>query len=232
MTAEKCKNMQEQNGFLAKSMSHNVFSLFIGDDLLRPAMHKPFQINGKVYATDGYTLVRTYKTNIDFLLDNKNDPPNCEDVIPEINLNEVLIIEKEMFEPLKTEDEYEFSGKNVKCETCEGRAQVEWEFEHYTRDFDCPVCKGSGLSEQKQGRKTGGKAFGNYVVKVKDGYFDVTRFYKLVKVRDILGGDIRLVAYKSNTSPFLFQVGDCEILLMPLIFNSLEDYDGVLIIIP
>lgn len=206
----------------------DVFSLFLGDDKFRPAMHKPFEINDKVYATDAYTLIRTDKANIDFVLDNDHAPPNCEGVMPESNLNEVLTIEKEMFEPFKTADEYEFAGEDIECETCEGSGEVEWEFEHHTRNFDCPVCEGSGWSEKKRGRKTGGKTFGKSVVKVRDAYFYVSRFYKLVKVRDILGGDICLVAYKNKTSGVLFKVGNCEILLMPVLVESSNDYDAVL----
>ena len=73
------------NGNFAKPVLGDVFSLFLGEDKFRPAMHKPFEINGKVYATDAYTLVRTDKANIDFVLDNEHTPPNCEAVIPEVN---------------------------------------------------------------------------------------------------------------------------------------------------
>ena len=111
---------EEQNGFFAKPMLGDVFSLFLGEDKFRPAMHKPFEINGKVYATDAYTLVRTDKANVDFVLENEHTPPNCEGVIPEVNTSLVLNVTKEMLEPLKTADEYEFAGKDIECETCEG----------------------------------------------------------------------------------------------------------------
>lgn len=213
---------------VGNNMLGDVFSLFVGHDALRPAMHKPFEINGKVYATDAYSLVRTDKENIGFILDNEHKPINCEGSISEINMSLVLDITKKMFEPLKTADEYEFLGKDIECETCECSGQVEWEFEHYTRDFDCPVCEGSGLSEKKRSRKTGGKTFGNFVVKIKDSYFDVSRFYRLVKVRDILGGEIELISYINKRKAAMFKIGVCEILLMPVMFDTINDYDGVL----
>ena len=133
-----------------------------------------------------------------------------------------------MLEPLKTADEYEFAGKDIECETCEGSGQVEWEFEHYTRDFDCPVCDGSGWSEKKRGRKTGGKTFGKCVVNIKGAYFHVDKFYKLIQVREILGGEIELISYSKPTSGVLFKVGVCEILLMPAMYGDASDWDGVL----
>lgn len=222
---------EEQNGNFAKPVLSDVFSLFLGEDKFRPAMHKPFEINGKVYATDAYTLVRTDKANVDFVLDNEHTPPECERVIPEVNTSLVLNVTKEMFEPLKTADEYEFSGKDIECETCEGWGQVEWEFGHYTRDFDCPVCDGSGWSEKKRGRKTGGKTFGKCLVNIKGAYFHVDVFYKLIKVRDILGGEIELISYSKPTRAVLFKVGVCEILLMPVMYNDASNWEGVLNIV-
>lgn len=219
---------EEQNGFFAKPVLGDVFSLFLGEDKFRPAMHKPFEINGKVYATDAYTLIRTDKANVDFVLDNEHTPPNCEGVIPKVNTSLILSVTKEMLEPLKTADEYEFVGKDIKCETCEGSGQVEWEFEHYTRDFYCPVCEGSGWSEKKRGRKTGGKTFGKCVVNIKGAYFHADKFYKLIKVRDILGGEIELINYSKPTSGVLFKVGVCEIFLMPVMYGDASDWGGVL----
>ena len=205
-----------------------VFSLFVGQDRFRPEMHKPFEINGKVYATDAHTLIRTDKANIDFEIDNEHTPPNCEAVIPEVNTSLILNITKEMFEPLKTEDEYEFEGEEVDCETCEGSGEVEWEFKTHASNFECPVCEGSGYSEQKRGEKTGRKIFGNCAVKLKGAYFNINIFYTLIKVRDILGGEIELISYSKPTSGFFFKIGVCEILLMPVFSADDSDWDGVL----
>lgn len=36
------------------------------------------------------------------------------------------------------------------CGSCGGDGVVDWEFEHYTREFDCPVCDGYGQTETKK----------------------------------------------------------------------------------
>jgi len=219
---------EEQNSPFAKPRLGEVFSLFVGEDELRPAMLKPFEINGKVYATDAYTLVRTDKANVEFVLDNEHTPPNCERIIPEVNTSLILNITKEMFEPLKTADEYEFKGKDNECKTCEGSGKVEWAFEHYTRNFDCPVCAGDGWEEEKKRIKTGKKTFGNCVVKINDAWFHIDKFYKLIKVRDVLGGEIELISYSKSSRGVLFKIGVCEILLMPAIYRDASDWDAVL----
>ena len=217
---------QEKN---EKLVLADVFSLFVGVDKVRPELLKPFEINGKVYATDGYALVRTDKANIDFVIDNKNKTPNCEKVIPEINTSLILSITKEMLEPLKTDDEIEITGKNIDCKTCEGSGTVEWTYESHTREFDCPVCEGSGYSEEERSRKTGGKTFGHFAVNVKGVYFNIDKFYKLVKAREFIGGEIELISYSTPTSGMLFKIGVCEILLMPILYSK-ESWDGVLVV--
>jgi hypothetical protein len=211
-----------------KSPIADILNLFIGNDDRRPVFNKPFEVNGKVYATDAHVLIRTDKKNIDFIIDNEHLPPKVEQVIPERNLNEILNINKEMFESLKTADEYEFSGKDIDCKTCDGHGEVEWEFEHYTHDFDCPVCNGSGLSEERRGKKTGGKTFGDSIVKLKDAYFRVRLFYKLIEVKDRAGGDVYLTGYKDKRSGVLFKIGDYEIVIMPLLIEDESEYEGVL----
>ncbi len=216
----------------SKTDIEKAFSLFVGESTSRPWMSKPFELDGKIYATDDHALVRTEKKNIDFVLDNEHIAPiTLIDIIPQVNTIEILNISNEMFEPLKTEDEYEYAGKDIECKTCEGSGQVEWEFQHYTKELDCPICDGVGLSGKKRKIKTGGKTFGKSLVKVRDAYFDTALFYRLVKVRDILGGDIELISYRGKYPGVMFKIGVCEILIMPMRLESeaqAANYDGVL----
>ena len=63
---------------------------------------------------------------------------------------------------------------------------------------------------------------------IKGAYFHVDKFYKLIKVRDILGGEIEMISYSKPTRGVLFKVGVCEILLMPAMYGDASDWDGVL----
>jgi hypothetical protein len=212
-------------------MLYNVFSLFVGDDSFRPVMHSPFEINGKVYATDSFTLIRCDKSYCDFEIANPHRPPDAEAVIPVPNTNQVLNIDKSVFEQYKTEDEYENTGEDVACKVCDGYGLVEWTFEHYYEEDDCPACDGSGFEEEEKAVKTGRKTFGMFRVKLNESYFRMDLFYKLVKAQDILGGDITLIHQSKPTSAVLFKVGFCEILLMPCLLHDIDDTDGILSII-
>jgi len=192
-----------------------VFNLFLRHDKLRPVFSNPFEVNGFVYATNGEVLIRTKKENIDFTFKNGCKLPNVESVIPKINESLILELKNEMFEILKTKDEYKTVGKDVECLTCDGDGKVEWEFQHYSTRFYCPECKGSGYLEEKRKVKTGGKTFGDVVVRFKDSYFDINIFYKLIQVRDFLGGEIELISYSAPNNVSVFKIGICEVLLMP-----------------
>lgn len=212
-------------------MLSEVFSLFTSHQILRPVMSSPFEINGKVYATDGFTLIRCDKSYCNFEITNPHTPPDCEAIMPTPNTESVLNIDKSVFEQYKTEDEYENIGEEIECKTCSGFGNVEWVFEGYTKDDDCPVCKGSGLEAEPQSVKTGRKTFGRLKVKLNETYFIIDHFYLLIKVRDILGGDITLLHQSKPTSPVLFKIGFCEILIMPCTHTDFVDTEEVLAIL-
>jgi len=211
-----------------KSVLENVFSLFVSKDDLRPAFRSPFEINNNVYATNGHTLIKCSKSDCDFDVSNNEKLLNVDAVIPIHNCNRLLLMDKESFEPLKTEDEYENEGEDIECATCDGTGQVEWDFERWSKYFDCPKCNGSGYFEQSKGKKTGRKTFGNHAVKLGVSYFNIKIFYSLLQAHDMLGGEMVMIYQSAANKAVMFKVGFCEILLMPVYFNSKEYYESVL----
>lgn len=221
---------KHQEGNNANTVLCDVFSLFCGHDSFRPELEFPFEINDKIYATCGHTLIRCDKSYLDFEVTERQGitPPNCEAVMPIPNISTVLNIDKSIFDQYKTEDELKYIGKDIDCETCDGHGVVDWEFEHWTKEFDCPKCDGSGYAAEKRSVKTGQKTFGTFRVKLNESYFKIDLFYKLIQVRDALGGEIELIHQSKPTSGVLFKVGFCEILLMPCPLYHVDDVDGVL----
>lgn len=205
-----------------KTKLNLIFDLFTNTDELRPVMLKPFELNNKIYATDGFTMIRINKNDCDFEINNELKPPNCEAVIPEENMNIILNFNKEMFEQYKTEDEYTYIDKDIKCPTCYGSGEVEWEFENYTKDDDCPVCDGTGISEHKEPVKTGNKIFKQLYIKLFDCYFDIYKFYRLIEVYKYFGGDIVLTSQINSNTANLFKIGKCEILIMPIASETVD----------
>jgi len=187
------------------------FSLFYGNDNLRPAFYNPLPWESKIYATDAHALIITDESNIDFEFENEHKGHNLSTILPPVNISEILIIPE--LEHLKTADETKEVGEDVKCTECDGHGEVEWEYEGWTKYDDCPKCDGSGYEETTRDVLTGNKTFRNVIVKVKDTYFQIKYFNKLLEVQKILGGDIALISYSPKKN-CMFRIGNCEILLM------------------
>ncbi len=207
---------------------NEIFNSFVSKDMFKPVLNKPFEINDKIYATDSYSLIRINKKDCDFTVQPVDSAPDCEAVIPIENMNQLLTIDKDFFEQYKTEDELTEIGENVECKICDGFGEVEWEFQHYTELFDCPVCKGECYTERIKSIKTGNKTFGKNLVKIKDAYLDIKRFYQILEVKEKLGESLYLIHQSTPSKPLLFRVGICEIVIMPYMYN--DNYDTKTII--
>lgn len=204
---------------MEKSIEY-IFKLFVKDDKdayceLRPFTFKPFEFNGKVYATDGESLILTDKKNIDFIIDNEYDAPNHDKYIPHANISEIINIEQpiEWFEQFITEDEF----REELCTECWGAGAIKCLGIGNMVQYDiCRRCDEFGYIEVKTGNKT----FSNHYVKFKDSCIDIKLFYKLIQVRDFTNKEIELIYYSDEKSAILFRVGIFDVLLMPLLKPS------------
>jgi len=201
------------------------FALFYGKDELRPKFDNPLTWNNNVFATDAYTLIYTDKENIDFEFENEHESPtNLDSIIPVANISETLIIPN--LEPLKTAKELAPVGEDIKCSECDGDGEVEWEYGRWTKDMECPKCEGDGFEYLAKMMPTGNNTFRNIKVKIKENYLDIFKFNKVLKVQEILGGDIELLFCEPDKSALLFKVGICNIIVMKL--SSVQDYEEIL----
>lgn len=199
-------------------ITQRVLDLFIEKSNFRLGITLPFEINNKIYATDAYTLIRVDKDKCDVVIDNPYNPPDCEAVIPAQNMSLKLDLSEVDFEKYLTEDEFIVVGDDVICNECDGDGSVEWEYKSWVLEEDCPKCKGVGVTDTAQNIKTGKKIFGNQVVQILGTYLDIHRFYRLVEVQRIIGGDIYLIGF--SQSKLLFLVGECEILIIANLDNN------------
>ena len=202
----------------------DAFRLFCGTDLLRPAMLKPFVVGNKTYATDAYTLIRCDNKNIDFKIENESTL-NVEAVIPTINTSEIINIDQIDWNSLMTTDESIGDGNDIECGHCRGEGIVEDDFIYkgkiYDFEYECPVCEGSGFEEEEKQILSGNKTFGpNDLIKFKDSKFYARNFYKLKKVKDIIGEEVELISYNSKSNGVMFRIGCVEVLIMPCLSND------------
>lgn len=213
---------------IANVLLGDVFSLFYGTDPMRPVMLKPFVVGNKTYATDAYTLICCDTDKIDFEYENNETPLKVEAVIPEINTSEIIDIDGVDWIALMNKDETIGDGNDVECGHCKGEGTCYDNFlyksKFYDFEYECPVCDGSGYEQEEKQIPTGNKTFGsNDMVRFKETYFYATKFYKLKKVKDLVGGNIELISYNKNNKGVLFRIGFLDVLIMPCMYNS-EDY--------
>lgn len=184
------------------------------------AFQKPFIQNGNVWATDKKVALCLSKAHCDFDadIDYINIGYDMNELLHPPNTQRVLIIDKSDFDKFKTEDEL-IIFPAVPCRACKGHRNVVWKFEfngwEYKQEFECPSCEGSGnfLDEKKE--PTGNKTFGNADVKLGGVYFNMNRFYKLIEVQEVMGGEIILTYADEKNGARQFQIGKATVLLMP-----------------
>ena len=204
-----------------ETLKQKAFSLFYHKEHDEPRLQNPFEQNGKFYATDRYVLIRC--DSIDFEFKNEYVAPTVEPLIPKPNRRELIDFRQVDFEKYKTIDELSKVGEDVICSDCNGDGEVEWEYEGYTREFECPVCDGSGYSSECKYLPTGVKIVGNATIKLYDALLDIKYFYKLKELQELTGCDVYLVNYTFPTKAILFSCGEFEVIIMPLTYNGDND---------
>jgi len=212
------------------TLLQDAFSLFYSTDELRPAMQKPFVVKGKTYATDGTLLIRCDNDKIDFEFENNEKLPNVLAIMPTENMSEIIDIDSVDWASFMNQDETEGDGNDIVCGHCNGEGtyddDVYYKGKSYDIEYECPVCDGSGYESEENQIPTGNKTFGfNDRVLFKETLFYATRFYKLKKVKDLLGGNLELISYNNNNKAILFRINFVEIIIMP----CLSDEEDVII---
>lgn len=218
-----------------KEILDKIFNLFVGNDELRPVMHKPINVQDKfISATDAHTLIIVDKDLCDYETNNPYEENiNVLGVIPFETQDLKIDIEKIDFDAYKTADEYKVTEEEVECKACEGSGEVEVEFYHkrnYYIDVDCPVCDGTGIEEEEKKELTGNKTFPEKCfVRIDKAVFRIEFFDRILSVKKILQeNDISLISESLPNGAHCFKVGDFKILLMPYSLVSMV-YDEIII---
>jgi hypothetical protein len=209
-----------------------ILRIFVGDDEYRPWINNPFYINELAFSTDSHLMVffdKNLATDIKPIDDKQNAkvmdviniPRDLEFTIPIEKLKENLLLCEFIPEKRRT-------GKYVNCDVCGGEGEVEWEFHHnsqsFNRDFDCPVCDGSGHSEEPITSPTGNATFEQYQrALIYKSHLDCRYLHKLHQLANLLNAtEVTLISQAGPNKPSLFKIGDVSLIIMPMIFDEKE----------
>lgn len=204
-----------------KTKLEQAFDLFVSEDNRREQFKKPFLSDGYIYATDFHTLIRVSEKDCDFTVDLNNNPTlNAGRITPASNVSIPLNIDID-FNKYKTED----ALIEVDCETCNGEGEVEWEYERWTKEEECPNCDGRGYFDKID--PSAAKTFGKVEVKIDRCFFNMEYIQRLVQIKELLDEEIVLINKSHPAQPNLFKVGKCEVLIMPIyhFYDNLENIE-------
>lgn len=209
----------------SKTKLQKVFDLFTSNDPLKPVFHKPFVHQGLLCATDSHSMIYCDESLGDFEVEVPLACPDIRGVIPEVNCNRLLITSREALAPLKTRPVFTTNGvpEFIECRHCNGEGQVDWEFDHYTKEGDCPYCQGQGETENNLFQKIATGEF-EYegVVLVSGCIFKASLFARLFSVQSEFGTDIRMLSHNGIQKGTLFFVDPVHVLIMPMLTHNEE----------
>lgn len=208
-----------------KTAMQEVFQYFCTDYDVRDFMKTPFYSDRYVYATDGIIAVRVKEGDCDFKVENN----------PEIKYPDVSLVFNDLhyekcrqrvhettshLEQYKTADEEIETGQDVECKVCDGEGEVLWEFDRYEKEDKCPVCFGTGFSEQTKMKKTGFKTYDSQVVHIHNAYVRLSYLAKIVLAAEKMKEPLFITAYNKSNNPIFFQFGSIEAVLMPIMYDQ------------
>lgn len=130
-----------------------ILNRFTGDVDDPAWCEKPFKHGDSIIATDRYILVRVDAAKCEGKYDthpNQPQPKNLDKLFPLTNCNLVMDVHELAKQIVSVEYEITIpvSGDDAKCPECNGRGEVEWEYESNNGIrygyFDCPECDGRG----------------------------------------------------------------------------------------
>lgn len=205
----------------SQTVYDQILGMFISEDDFRLWMATPFLIGDKVAATDGHSLVTMpNKGNLEY--DDRSDKTRA--VYPvKSNCNAKFTVQQfhDALSKVPLIDGYDEKNKFDYCEECSGAGEVEFEYyansRTYYHDAECPVCGGSGKTEQIE-RIPNGKMVPDEtkLIKIWQCRFSLSTIRKLIKVAELLKEDEITMSYQIGERSFcLFNIGECEVLAMP-----------------
>ena len=216
-----------------------ILQMFVGQDDLRPAMTVPNIGNEYASATDAHALVFFDKNLLPEKTVFKTDfgeKLKYPDIQRFVELEEIcnnrLDLQKvnDVISKCPLIEDYDEEEKEDTCNECDGSGEVTYTYEDskykdHELDGECPICEGFGKCTQTIEKPNGKMVKNNeYYLQCEISYLPVFMIEKLLKVQQIIGGDISIVNQTYPNKEILFKVGNIKVLIMPLMRDEVSEY--------
>lgn len=199
-----------------------LLSLFYDkDNEMRPDLAAPYLKKGYVCATDAHILIRI---KAEMLIGKYKEIQSCNISFPADNCDFIVSLQdiETALSNIPQIEEEEKIGKDIDCEECDGEGVVEWEYrckrgQDYCREFECPVCEGSGYKQRAIYKKTGNMVPDKgYPIGIRKVVFKTKYIEILGKTMRVIGVDKVRCVYQDYGEPCVFRVdNNIEIIIMP-----------------
>lgn len=198
-----------------------------GSDDLRDWMNKPFKMGDSIYATDASIIAKVSEKIVSGKYSGVDDK-YIQLILPLFdfepkNLLTISIKEiSEVISKVELVDEYLDTDTEGSCNECNGEGEVEWEYDIYTRDMDCPVCDGNGTITEEKRTKTGNKVLHvDLYIDIKVCRFSIAMISQLVLFAETVGvEEIEVINQTFPNRVTVFKVGEVELGLMPVTISG------------
>lgn len=205
-----------------------LLQMFVSIDEHRVKFMKPWRERNQVFATETHILIRVngYLTTADYPQYNSD---NTNKLFPTGTPNGILTaltLENAIsYAPLI--DEMITVGEDVDCKECNGDGRVDWEYRHWTRAFECPVCDGSGYMSLSKSEPSGRKVIApDAAVRIGLLNFRVSLLQLLLEAMRFCDCVECTVTFGSSTAATLFNLNDdIDIIIMPIF--SINPYKSI-----
>ncbi len=200
-----------------------LLQMFVSTDEVRPKFLKPWRERDKVFASETHILIRVngYMTSADYPeYNNDNTNRLIPTGVPNGILSSATLENAISYAPLV--DEMEERGYDIVCKECDGTGTVEWDYKHWSKSFDCPVCDGTGYSEISHVEATGRKVIDpEAAIKIGLTCFRVVYLKQILEAMKYCGCKEAAITFGGRTGATRFNLTDeIGIILMPAILGN------------
>lgn len=212
-----------------------LFGLFVGNDIYRPQLHKPFLQDGYVLATNANIMIRVRQELLKEEYAENSHAPIVSKVLTSCNFDKAVTLEKleAAIAQCPLEDEKVMVRAAVDCPECDGDGEVEWEYvdsdgDTHHKYLDCPICDGTGEIHPAQYRKTGRKIPEyNVPIDVYGLNFSAMLLMTLCDAVKLLGlSQARYVARHFGKANTFRLIDGVDVIMMPLsIMEAVAKYE-------